>query len=349
MNAPDAQESAPSLPALSVIVCCFNSSTRIAPTLDHLRRQDFSEPDGFEIIVVDNNSTDGTTAVARTAWDSSPCTIPFKVVSETRQGLSYARERGLAEARAGFVVFVDDDNWLAPDYLARMLRLMRVHPRAALIGGAITPVFEGSEPNWFQNVYGIFAVGNKGAHARVQPLGHTVPGAGMALRISAMRDLCSRGFEFTLSDRAGAALCGGGDIELNLALQLCGWEIFYDPELRLQHFIPEKRLNWRYACGLVRGMGEAEVFLLPYRHSLRKKAGVLPASAAVTASWPIQIIVRSLQAVGWWLRALVDGSSESNITWASVTARRYSTYTRALWRHRGSYNALFQRVEQLFP
>lgn len=331
--------------ALSVVLCCFNSSQRIAPTLQHLQQQQISPDLCFEIIVVDNNSCDRTSEAASAAWGNSNPQIEFRVIRESQQGLSFARERGLKEARHEIVVFVDDDNWLAPDYLAYAAELMFQYPRVALLGGWIDPIFEAEKPSWFDEVEGIFAVGNKGANARVQPPGYTVPGAGMVVRKAALRELAAWGFEFTLSDRSGQSLCGGGDIELNLALQLCGWEIFYDPRLRLRHFIPEGRLQWQYARGLIRGMGEAEVFLMPYRYELTRRAGASGMMLQLKYSWLVQLVVRGLQFLQWRIRVSMSGQSPTQVGRAAMMAQRYAGFLEALWKHRKSYPGLFRRVE----
>lgn len=330
---------------VSVVVCCFNSSQRIIPTLRHLQQQKVPPELCFEIIVVDNNSLDGTSEAAAAAWgDFNPGT-EFRIIRESRQGLSFARERGLKEAQHEIVVFVDDDNWLASDYLACAADLMIQHPHVALLGGWIDPLFEAEKPGWFDEVEGIFAVGNKGASARVQPPGYTVPGAGMVVRKAALRELATQGFEFTLSDRSGQSLCGGGDIELNLALQLCGWQIYYDPRLRLRHFLPQDRLQWKYAHGLIRGMGEAEVFLMPYRYELTKRLGATDVMIRIKYSWLVQFLARSLQFFLWRIRLGISGQSAMQVGRTAITAQRYAGFVEGLWKHRKRYSGLFRRVE----
>lgn len=330
---------------LSVVLCCFNSSQRIIPTLQHLQRQRVPPELHFEVIVVDNNSRDATSEAAAAAWGDFNHRTEFRIIRESRQGLSFARERGLKEARHEIVVFVDDDNWLASDYLACAADLMIQHPHVALLGGWIDPLFEAEKPGWFNEVEGIFAVGNKGASARVQPLGYTVPGAGMVVRKAALRELATQGFEFTLSDRSGQSLCGGGDIELNLALQLCGWQIYYDPRLRLRHFLPQDRLQWKYARGLIRGMGEAEVFLMPYRYELARRAGTSSVLFQFRYWWLVQLFVRALQFLQWRIRVGISGQSATQIGRTAITTQRYAGFVEGLWKHRKSYSGLFRRVE----
>src|SRR5688572_20942184 len=102
---------------ISVIICCYNSSQRIGETLRHLARQQFPEDFRYEVLLVDNDSTDDTTAVARAIWDKEgPAGIPLRIVEELRAGQMYARDKGVKEAAYDSIVFCDDDNWLNPDY-----------------------------------------------------------------------------------------------------------------------------------------------------------------------------------------------------------------------------------------
>src|SRR5215468_3703384 len=96
---------------VSVIICCYNSSTRLPDTLSHLGRQNVRPSIPWEVVIVNNASTDNTTVVAHQCWPSDAPTV-LRVVYEPRLGLSHARSRGLSEARYEIVSFVDDDNWV---------------------------------------------------------------------------------------------------------------------------------------------------------------------------------------------------------------------------------------------
>ena len=73
------------LPSISVVICTFNGAKRLVPTLEHLRQQKGAEQIEWEVVVVDNASTDGTAAVARTLWPiNNP--VPLRIVREPEQG-----------------------------------------------------------------------------------------------------------------------------------------------------------------------------------------------------------------------------------------------------------------------
>jgi glycosyltransferase involved in cell wall biosynthesis len=105
---------------VSIIICCHNSSTKLPATLSHLRKQQVPRELPWEVVVVDNASTDGTSCVALNNWpQDAPTTL--RVVTEKRLGLSHARTRGLLEAKYEIVSFIDDDNWVCSSWVKLLI------------------------------------------------------------------------------------------------------------------------------------------------------------------------------------------------------------------------------------
>ena len=111
---------------ISVIICCYNSSTLLPRTLEHLALQDVPENILWELIIVDNNSNDDTAEVARKEWEKYKIDIPFKVVYESNPGLSYARQKGVKEASFELLLFCDDDNWLEKNCWVKLLMMYKL-------------------------------------------------------------------------------------------------------------------------------------------------------------------------------------------------------------------------------
>ena len=120
-------------PVLSVIVCTWNRAGILSECLDALRRQTL-DPGRFEVIVVDNNSTDGTGDVVRQAADGSPVNIRYVV--EEKQGLSVARNRGVEVAKGMWLAFIDDDSVAEPDLVAKLANCFE-DTEAELIAGKV--------------------------------------------------------------------------------------------------------------------------------------------------------------------------------------------------------------------
>ena len=92
----------------SVIVCCYNSAPRLRETLLHLAQQEVTEGFNWEVVLVDNNSTDGTAEVAQSLWAKYGNPVPLRIVKEHTPGLSYARKKGVEESKGELLVFCDD-------------------------------------------------------------------------------------------------------------------------------------------------------------------------------------------------------------------------------------------------
>jgi glycosyltransferase involved in cell wall biosynthesis len=285
---------------VSIVVCCFNSASRLSEafgqTLAHLAAQDITTETPWEVIVVDNASTDDTAQIAQMSWPRG-IAGSLQVVREPQLGLSYARERGLAEAKYEFVSFVDDDNWVFPGWVDTVAEVMSQHPQAAACGGHLEPVFEILPPPvWFERFKGWFAVGpDLAKECDVTDSRGVLWGAGLTIRRSAWKELRSNGFHFLLADRQGAALSDSGDDEFCLALRLLSWRLWYAPRLLLRHFMPAQRLEWRHLRRRARADGVSSVVLDAYYLVLRELEPDRSLSSNVLnclrAKWPCQAMI----------------------------------------------------------
>jgi glycosyltransferase involved in cell wall biosynthesis len=231
---------------VTVIVCCHNSSHLLPTTLEHLAAQVVSSEVRWELIVVDNASTDDTGAVAQRCWPVGQ-QAPLTVVQEPRLGLAYARACGIAHARYELLAFVDDDNWLARDWVQAAFDVFRDRPGVGAVGSTIDPEFETSRPAWFGLVANLYATGPSPEVVGDVTTRHVPCGAGLCLRQSALADAQRKQLRTVSVGRMGAALTAGEDCEIIYCLRLAGWRVWMEPRLRLRHFLPARRLAWNYA------------------------------------------------------------------------------------------------------
>lgn len=218
----------------------------------------------WETVLVDNASSPPISAsIAATSALGN-----LRVVREPVLGLTSARRRGLTEAHASLAVLVDDDNVLAPDYLAHVARLFAQHPNVGALGGRSVPEFERDPSAWQNEFLDLLAVRDLGNASRIssglRPLGtakneypvDAAPiGAGMAVRLTAARQWMDDNPDGGgLSDRRGGDLSSGGDNDIVLNVMKHGWEVAYFPELSLVHLIPAGRLETEYLARLNRGI-----------------------------------------------------------------------------------------------
>jgi cellulose synthase/poly-beta-1,6-N-acetylglucosamine synthase-like glycosyltransferase len=275
------------MPGVSIVICCHNSRARLCETLGHLARQIVPAGLPWEVIVVDNGSTDDTATVAEKLWSASSTSALLRVVGEPKLGLSFARARGLSEARHDFISLVDDDNWVGPNWVRLVSEIMTAQPRVGACGGISEAAFETPPPSWFAQFSRSFAVGELSSEAAdVTWSKGYLWGAGLSIRKQAWQKLHADGFTPLLQDRSGSSLSSGGDTELCRALRLAGWRLHYDPRLRLQHFMPAGRLTWDYLRRLRRAFGVSSVAIEAYDLALRSDGS--PLRRLARESWALQ-------------------------------------------------------------
>jgi glycosyltransferase involved in cell wall biosynthesis len=252
---------------ISVILCCFNSINRLPTTLNHIANQIISDEIAWEIILVDNASTDDTIAVANKEWQKFSSSPPFRIVDQPQPGLSFAKFKGISEARYNYLLFCDDDNWLDKNYVSIAFETMESHPDAGIIGGQSTGFFEISEPFWFKSFSQSYAVEMPFPTSGNLPIEREyLAGAGMVIRKDLFMALQTVNFNPILTGRIGKSLMSGEDYELCLITKFMGFKIYYDERLHLTHYMPADRLTWKYCIQLTTyGQAIPEIYFGIYR------------------------------------------------------------------------------------
>lgn len=249
---------------LSIIICCYNSANRLPATLAHLAAQqgaDFA----WEVIVVDNNSSDGTAVVAEREWQRYETPTLLRVVPEPRPGQLYARERGLASIAHELILFCDDDNWLAPNYLREAHALMQ-DETVGIVGGRNVAVADSPLPAWFASFEQAYACGPQADQdGDVRPERLYITGAGMVTRHAVYRTLAELGFRSHLTGRTGANLSSGDDAEFSIVTVLLGYRLVYSSRLVLEHYMEPTRLHWAYFLKLNYGHAQSYYKLALYK------------------------------------------------------------------------------------
>lgn len=261
----------PLTPGVSVVVCCFNSSRVIVPTVSALSRLSVPAGIGCEVILVDNNCTDDTVRLAQGAWQNSG--HPLRIIEEKEPGLLHARKKGVAYARFDILLFVDDDNILEPGWVETLYRLYKDMPGVGAVGGINEIFYEGEKPAWLEHYRHIYACGPRAETPGF--ITRKVFGAGVSFRTHVIRSILFSDLPLFLVGRTENELLRGEDTEMAFRALLDGWKFYYDDSLRLKHYLLEKRVNWEYVCRAVKGGGNADIILSLYRDLLE---GSVPAN-----------------------------------------------------------------------
>lgn len=241
---------------LSVILCTYNRDRYIYNVLRSIAEGDLPRAD-YEVVLVNNNSTDRTEAECRRFQADYP-DVRLRYCVESNQGLSYARNRGIAESRGEVLVYVDDDALVNPQYLRTYADFFANHPQAAAAGGPIIPQYDGcEEPSWMSHYTRQLVTGKLylGQHEREFPRG-SYPGGGNAAYRKQVFDQVGL-FNVELG-RKGNSLIGAEEKDLFDKMTSLGIRFYYLPTAILYHLIPPKKLTQDYFERLTRGIGTSE-------------------------------------------------------------------------------------------
>ena len=137
-------------PQISIVLPTYNRASGVLKSVASVLAQT-AAPDTYELIIVDNNSTDETAAVLTELVKKEGSRI--RQVVETKQGVSFARNRGIAEARADVIAFFDDDVRVGDNWIEIIARTFAERPELDCIGGRVLPEWEAPPPTWLTSVH----------------------------------------------------------------------------------------------------------------------------------------------------------------------------------------------------
>jgi glycosyltransferase involved in cell wall biosynthesis len=278
---------------ISVVLCCYNSSSRLRPTLEHLAKQKINSQIKWEVILIDNNSNDNTSEFAKNIWLEVGDYIPFQVIPELKPGLSNARKKGIVSANGEILIFCDDDNWLEENYIQIAYDLMLEDKSIGMLGGMGNEVIEGDKPTWFENLKLSYAVGpQNNEDGDITFKKGFVYGAGSIVRKSVLTAIYEKGFINQLTDRVGKLFVSGGDNEIGYMIALSGFKIHYSSKLIFKHYLPENRLTLPYLVQLAKGQQLTCYKILCYESYLFKKTFIFPKNRCSKSYSTIKKIIR---------------------------------------------------------
>jgi glucosyl-dolichyl phosphate glucuronosyltransferase len=222
-------------PEISVIICAFNRAKLLQVSLNAFTKQTIN-PDRFEIIIIDNNSTDNTELICKD-FISAHSKLDVKYFLETRQGLPAARNRGIKESSGQLVAFIDDDAEVTENYLEEAIFFFENNTNISAMGGKIIPVYEtGEEPEWLsKNLWRMFAITDYGDKTRKFPITKYPPGCSMVFRKEVFQTIGV--FDTGLHMRCD-------DKYIFLRLKEHKRKFLYYPKLVLKHYIDKSRVSF---------------------------------------------------------------------------------------------------------
>jgi len=223
---------------LTVVVCTYNRSEILKYCLDSLAKQSI-EKSLFEVIVVDNNSTDNTKEVVQEYCRNNN---NFRYVLEEEQGHSQARNRGWKEAEGEFVAYIDDDAYANEKWIESIIKCF-LETNADIVGGKISPYYLENEkmlPEWIKNFHGHGSWGEKRRKIEYPENKFGFSAGNVAFRKAVFEEVGGFSTEFGIVNNK---LVMGEDSELGLRLSRAQKSFWYEPESEVKHLVGKDLLS----------------------------------------------------------------------------------------------------------
>lgn len=236
LDSPSTTSAGENLPEITAVVCTHNNQNQLVNTLESLLVQSLPA-ERYEVIVVDNASSDDTEAVCATYPQ-------FRCIHEDETGLSHARNAGIAAARSSLIAFIDDDAEADPLWLESILRVFQSNPDIWAAGGKVLPIWDAPRPDWLtEQHYRSLSLVEWGPEQRELKWPERVIGTNCAFRKEVFDSI---GLFQTDLGRVGKVLLGNEDTEIQERIHANGKLVVYSPNAVVHHHVPAERMTREY-------------------------------------------------------------------------------------------------------
>lgn len=264
----------------TVAIRTYNAAERLPDVLDRLLAQDNPGEIYWEVLIVDNNSTDRTVEIVAEYAQRWRHDSQIRLVSEPRQGAGYGRELAMREAKAESLVgFLDDDNLPDQTWLTEAYHFGQTHPQSGAYGGNIYPKLAVTAPDNFHQIQFLLAIGDSGIEAfryRKTFMRQRSPvNPGCVIRKQAWKEAVPQGRRLwgpgssQYAPQAivqGRKLWGIGqsqkmmatcaeDVEVLHYIINSQWEVWHNGKMKVWHYMPASRLEPEYLLKMARKSG----------------------------------------------------------------------------------------------
>jgi len=237
---------------ITVAIPTYNGAVRLPDVFRQLQRQLQTEAITWEILVVDNNSSDCTQEVIAHFQTTMP---HLRLCQESKQGVGFARRCAFRNARGELVAFLDDDTLPDANWVSAVAQFAKMHPQAGAYGSRVHADYAVPPPPNFTRIALFFAITERGSrpllykkNSRLLP-----SGAGLVVRKSVWQQYVPK--EMILTGRIESNMLTGEDLEMLGYIQASPWEIWYNPSMEITHKIAEARLEKKYLIPFMQGIG----------------------------------------------------------------------------------------------
>lgn len=257
---------------ITAVICTCNRHELLSKSIESLINQSL-EKEKYQILIVDNNSTQDTRSLVE---DYRKKVSNIDYIFEPAQGLSKARNIGWKHARGKYVAFIDDDAQASPQWLENIiLRFEDLNDNCALVSGSVFPIWEVPPPKWLTKRMKRFL----SLIERIDHIGEVADENYLAGTNISYKKACLLevgGFNEELGRKKGCLL-SMEELHLKRKLHRYGYKSFYQPQIRVDHFIPENRLKrkWFFKRFFWQGRSEARSFIMMNGKKYRERFSIL--------------------------------------------------------------------------
>ncbi|MFC2140245.1 glycosyltransferase [Candidatus Auribacterota bacterium] len=228
---------------ISVVVCTYNRANLLKICLDSLINQTFRK-DFYEIIVVDNNSTDHTATMVKEMQKKYLAEF-IRFMKEAKQGLSYARNAGYQVARGELISYIDDDAQADRDWLNQIVNAFEtIRPIPAAVGGVILPYYLDKKPDWFLDKLETITWGDHSKFLDHRWASYGFSGSNMTFPGELLKRY--NGFLEHLGMKGSTSLVMGEESDLFFRIYRDQPYFWFDPEIKVEHWVPLWRMGIIY-------------------------------------------------------------------------------------------------------
>lgn len=230
----------------TVLICTYNRAALLGEMLDSLARMRDSGTYSWDVLIVDNNSTDDTRRTVESRQEAFP--VPLRYLFEPRQGKSNALNSGIGATSADIILFTDDDQRVADDWVDESCATLAKHPELGYAGGPVLPLWDAPVPPWLSldhpEVLGPLGLFDYGSEMFIFEERRRAAGGGNLAVRRAVFDRTG-GFNPQLG-RTGDSLLGQEQAEFYCRTRDAGMQGIYVPAMKAYHHVPPSRMTKSY-------------------------------------------------------------------------------------------------------
>lgn len=234
---------------VSIIICTYNRDKFFSEALESLIKQT-ENPKNFEILIVNNNSTDNTENISKEFIQQHP-ELEINYINEPRQGLSFARNKGIKVAKGEIIAFMDDDAIARKDYVEKIVLNFEKYTEYGAVGGKVIPIYGDNEqePVWMSKyIQGVVSKVDYGD--KTKPFSKKYPaGCNMVFR----KEIFQKYGYFNTN-----LVYRGDDKYIFYKLKKHGEKILYAPDVLVYHHINRYRIEPEFINKISCSIGASE-------------------------------------------------------------------------------------------